>query len=170
MAAPRASSRRAARTCPLDPVYPRERLAFMLADAGVSVLVSETRLSGILPSVDATRRDGGRGARGDRPRERGGPGVVLPAEALAYVVYTSGSTGTPKGVAVPHRAVLRLARGAEWVRMGPDETVLQLAPIAFDASTFEIWCALLNGAPLAVLARGDAVAGGAGRGAGSGSG
>ncbi|HEX6037720.1 amino acid adenylation domain-containing protein, partial [Longimicrobium sp.] len=139
---------------PLDPVYPRERLAFMLADAGVSVLVSETRLAGVVPTdgvatvlLDAARDEIAR-EPGDDPR------VEVPAEALAYVVYTSGSTGTPKGVAVPHRAVLRLARGGSWVRLGAEETVLQLAPIAFDASTFEIWGALLNGARLAVFPAG----------------
>jgi acyl-coenzyme A synthetase/AMP-(fatty) acid ligase/acyl carrier protein len=66
------------------------------------------------------------------------------------VTYTSGSTGSPKGVAVPHRAVVRLVRGNDYARMGPDEVFLQLAPVSFDASTFEIWGALLSGARLAV--------------------
>ena len=62
-------------------------------------------------------------------------------------MYTSGSTGRPKGVEVAHRGVVRLVRGAGYARFGPDEVFLQLAPAAFDAATFEIWGALLNGAP-----------------------
>jgi non-ribosomal peptide synthetase component F len=63
-------------------------------------------------------------------------------------MYTSGSTGEPKGVAVPHRGVVRLVRGADYAHLGADETILQLAPLSFDASTFEIWGALLNGGRL----------------------
>jgi aspartate racemase len=69
-------------------------------------------------------------------------------------MYTSGSTGRPKGVAVPHRAVVRLVRGASFMELGPEERFLQLAPISFDASTLEIWGALLNGGTL-VLFPGD---------------
>jgi len=66
----------------------------------------------------------------------------------AYVMFTSGSTGTPKGVEVPHRAIARLVRGADYVRLDSNETLLGFAPAAFDASTFEIWGALLNGGRL----------------------
>src|SRR5258708_36519584 len=69
-------------------------------------------------------------------------------ESLAYVSFTSGSTGRPKGVCVPHRAVIRLVKGADYANFGAQEIFLQLAPVSFDASTFEIWGALLNGAQL----------------------
>jgi amino acid adenylation domain-containing protein len=69
---------------------------------------------------------------------------------LAYVAFTSGSTGEPKGVAVPHRAVIRLVHEAGFVRLGPDERMLRLSPLAFDASTLEVWGALLTGATLEV--------------------
>ena len=65
-------------------------------------------------------------------------------------MYTSGSTGEPKGVAVPHRAVVRLVRGTGYARFGPDEVFLQLAPYAFDASTLELWGALLHGGRLVI--------------------
>ncbi|MET9125275.1 amino acid adenylation domain-containing protein [Streptomyces sp. NPDC004528] len=69
---------------------------------------------------------------------------------LAYVAFTSGSTGEPKGVAVPHRAVIRLVHEAGFVRLGPAERMLRLSPLAFDASTLEVWGALLTGAALEV--------------------
>jgi amino acid adenylation domain-containing protein len=69
-------------------------------------------------------------------------------DRLAYVAFTSGSTGVPKGVAVPHRGVLRLIDPVNGFLLGPGARVLQLAPVAFDAATFEIWGPLLNGGTL----------------------
>jgi acyl-CoA synthetase (AMP-forming)/AMP-acid ligase II len=69
---------------------------------------------------------------------------------LAYVIYTSGSTGTPKGVAVTHQNVVRLVKNANFVELTADDVVLHLAPLAFDASTYEIWGALLNRAKLVI--------------------
>lgn len=77
----------------------------------------------------------------------------------AYVMFTSGSSGDPKGVEVPHRAIVRLARSADYVSLGPEETLLGMAPATFDASTFEIWGALLNGARLALAPPGAITSG-----------
>ena len=68
-----------------------------------------------------------------------------------YVSYTSGSTGTPKGVVVPHRGVVRLVKNADYVSLEPDDTLLHLSPLSFDASTFELWGALLNGGRVVML-------------------
>ncbi|RKI38260.1 hypothetical protein D7X55_40225, partial [Corallococcus sp. AB049A] len=76
------------------------------------------------------------------------PDIHVDGEALAYVMFTSGSTGRPKGVCVPHRGITRLVLGSTFMRFGPDEVWLQAAPVAFDASTLEIWGALLHGAKL----------------------
>ena len=73
------------------------------------------------------------------------------AETLCYVIYTSGSTGQPKGVAVPHRGVVRLVQESNYVKLDEEEVVLQMAPVSFDASTFEIWGALLNGGRLVMM-------------------
>ncbi|MFS0695603.1 amino acid adenylation domain-containing protein [Streptomyces nitrosporeus] len=89
------------------------------------------------------------------PRAAGPVAEEDPAR-LAYVAFTSGSTGEPKGVAVPHRAVLRLVHEAGYVRLGPGERMLRLSPLAFDASTLELWGALLTGATLEVHPPGPA--------------
>ena len=78
------------------------------------------------------------------------PGNTLHPHNTAYVIYTSGSTGTPKGVVVSHQNVVRLVHQANYVDLTADDVFLHLAPLAFDASTFEIWGALLNGARLVI--------------------
>ncbi|EMD21964.1 non-ribosomal peptide synthetase [Amycolatopsis azurea] len=82
------------------------------------------------------------------------PPVDPDTTRLAYVAFTSGSTGQPKGVCVPHRAIVRLVHEADYVRLGPEERVLRLSPLAFDASTLELWGALLTGATLEVYPAG----------------
>jgi amino acid adenylation domain-containing protein len=135
---------------PIDPASPERRLAATLRDAGAAVLVTEGPRRGGMDAaaVRVVRLDADRERIAAASEERL-PTRVYP-ESLAYVCYTSGSTGFPKGVAVPHRAVVRLVKGTGYARLDPEEVVLQFAPVAFDASTFEIWGALLNGARLVV--------------------
>jgi amino acid adenylation domain-containing protein len=133
---------------PLDPHYPQERLSFMLEDAGASVLLLQERLRDRLPPKSATvialDTDWKNIARESQEHLEN----HCTAENLAYMIYTSGSTGRPKGVSVTHRGVVRLVRETNYARFGQDEVFLQFAPISFDASTFEIWGSLLNGARL----------------------
>ena len=135
---------------PLDPDYPPERLAFMLADAGARVLVSQAVLLAHLPA-DAARivcLDADRPTIAQQPTAA--PASFLHPQNPAYVIYTSGSTGKPKGVVVAHHNVVRLVKSANYVELTPDDVFLHLAPLTFDASTFEIWGALLNGARLVI--------------------
>ncbi len=132
---------------PLDPGYPQARLAFLLTDTGVKVVLCQEKLARRLPRDTALLcLDTGWEAVDSEPDES--PDVVVTAENLCYVMYTSGTTGTPKGSAVPHRAVVRLVRETDYARLDADEVFLQLAPISFDASTLEIWGPLLNGGRL----------------------
>jgi amino acid adenylation domain-containing protein len=137
---------------PLDPAYPRERLAFMLEDTAAPVILT---LSSHLPSLPGL--EGRQVVVLDHERERiaarsaSDPESGAGADHLAYIIYTSGSTGRPKGVAVPHRAVTRLVRGTRFAALTAGETWLCFAPIAFDASTLEIWGCLANGGRLVVF-------------------
>ena len=88
---------------------------------------------------------------GRRAEDARAPSTAIGADDLAYVMYTSGSTGRPKGVMVPHRGIVRLVSDCNFVNLGPDEVILHLAPLSFDASTFELWGALLNGGQLAIV-------------------
>jgi non-ribosomal peptide synthetase component F len=136
---------------PLDPAYPEERLAFMIEDAKVRVMLTQERLLVVLPECQcqAVCLDSGWDEIAKQSDEN--PVNVAQPDNLAYVIYTSGSTGRPKGVAVTHRNVARLVKETNYARFDPDEVFLQLAPITFDASTFELWGCLLNGARLAVF-------------------
>ncbi len=135
---------------PLDPSYPGERLRFMLCDSRASVVIVQENLAECLPEGRYDRiLMGADAAEAGKAFCDNLDGAPDPTD-LAYVMYTSGSTGTPKGVCVEHRNILRLVCGADYAHFGPDEVFLQFAPISFDASTFEIWGALLHGARLVI--------------------
>ncbi len=128
---------------PVDVSYPAERLAFMLDDASVVLVVtgSEHRavFTGPTPvlTIDA--------APDDQSAQPVFAPVAASGDSLAYVMYTSGSTGTPKGIEICHRSILRLVLDARYVELSPTAAVMHAAPLGFDASTLEIWGPLLNG-------------------------
>ncbi len=148
---------------PFDASFPRRRWERILIETGATVLltregrreslpldpaaygVSVLCLDGADPAASAdpdsagNEMDGNAGADRDIARLAAGP------DNLAYVMYTSGSSGEPKGVGVVHRGVVRLVRDNRLFDFGPGQVFLQVLPLAFDASTLEIWGPLLNG-------------------------
>ena len=138
---------------PLDPEYPSERLAFMLADTAAPVLITEQALRGQLPASSAHVLCIGGDTQDFAHHPDGNPSALASVDNLAYVIYTSGSTGSPKGVMVSHRAVARLVVNTDYVQLGSDDVVAQASNSSFDAATFEIWGALLNGAKLVVVSK-----------------
>ena len=130
---------------PLDLSYPKERIEFMMSDTRMPVILTQTSLQKDLPpgariiALDAERK-----SIETLPAEP--PRVAVTPESLAYVIYTSGSTGKPKGVAVPHRGITRLVLNTDYVSLSPMDRIAQASNASFDAATFEIWGALLNGA------------------------
>ena len=136
---------------PLEPGYPTERLAYILEDTRPPLLLTTQALATHLPAhaaqticLDVPPAD-------CLSYPTTSPPSRTTADSLAYIMYTSGSTGRPKGVCVTPRGVVRLSCHPTYLDIQPSDTFLQLAPMAFDAATFEIWGALLNGARLVLL-------------------
>ncbi|MFS8065776.1 MAG: amino acid adenylation domain-containing protein, partial [Byssovorax sp.] len=137
---------------PLDPAYPPDRLAFMLDDAKVPVLITQEALQGSLPPHGARTLciDGGWDAA-PKAAEDNLEGGASASEA-AYVIYTSGSTGRPKGVVVSHANVTRLFGSTRsWFRFDERDVWTLFHSCAFDFSVWEIWGALLHGGRLVVV-------------------
>ncbi len=138
---------------PLDPTYPSERLAYMLDDAAIRVLLTQThlrekfagrQLTALCLDDDAYALHGEAGDASEA-----NPDANVTAENLAYVIYTSGSTGRPKGVGVSHGAARNYFEAArEEFALKPGDRVLQFASISFDASAEEIYPCLTSGATL----------------------
>ncbi|CBW75453.1 Non-ribosomal peptide synthetase modules (EC 6.3.2.-) [Mycetohabitans rhizoxinica HKI 454] len=136
---------------PLDPAYPGERLAHILTDAAPSMVLADAvgrAALGEAALAECTVLDPATlpALPDTNPSVAG-----LTARHLAYVIYTSGSTGTPKGVMVPHHAIARLVINNDFVDICTGDRVAFAANPAFDASTFEVWAPLLNGATVVVI-------------------
>lgn len=138
---------------PFDAAYPAALLRYVYEDCRPSAMLVEPPLlsaRGIEPFWEGQSHD--IRAVFEGPPLKSAPQLpAVHSSDLAYVMFTSGSTGHPKGVLVPHRGVVRLVVDTDFVQLGPQQVHLQLAPLAFDASTFEIWGALLNGGKLGIL-------------------
>lgn len=135
---------------PVDAGYPQERLTMMIEDASPKIILTKRHRSdqlaghkAIIICIDeweSLERESAENLN-----------VAIAPQNLCYVSYTSGSTGLPKGVSIPHRGVVRLVKDTNYMHFRSDEAFLQFAPLSFDASTFEIWGCLLNGARLAIM-------------------
>lgn len=128
---------------PFDAGWPEERLRGLFADADCRWVIrseaSAVRPDGCQVVLVNGELDPCQDAHDDAPA------VDVPADAIAYINFTSGSTGRPKGVPIRHRSIARLVCGARFARLDAHSRLLHLAPVTFDAATFEIWGALLNG-------------------------
>ncbi|MEE8584779.1 MAG: amino acid adenylation domain-containing protein, partial [Acidobacteriota bacterium] len=137
---------------PLDPSYPRERLAFMAQDSGLPVLLTQRRLAGLLSDQShqgqqIIQLDADWPQLADCCREN--PSLLNWPESSAYLIYTSGSTGRPKGAVNSHRAIVnRLQWMQQAYRLGPQDRVLQKTPFSFDVSVWEFFWPLIAGARL----------------------
>jgi amino acid adenylation domain-containing protein len=130
---------------PLDPEYPQERIAFMLADADVQVVLTQQHLAAMVTGAGVEVVCVDTNWPSIKTESSGNLNSTASADNLAYVIYTSGSTGQPKGVEVTHKNVARLLFGVEYARFEGRPRILQMASVSFDASTFEVWGALLHG-------------------------
>jgi amino acid adenylation domain-containing protein len=133
---------------PLDPDYPQERLAFMLEDAGVKVLLTQERFSGFThPKILRLDADWAEVAC----EARSTPDSGVTPDHLAYMIYTSGSTGRPKGASNSHRAIVNRLLWLQAINpLTPADAVVQKTPFSFDVSVWEFFWPLLTGARLVV--------------------
>lgn len=146
----------AAAYLPLEADLPDQRLSFMLADSHARLVISQSQLAASLlngAALIGITTSGQPATNAKPPRHWPKPA----APDLAYVMYTSGSTGTPKGVRVPHQAIVRLVSNTNYIDIKANDRIGQLSNSAFDAFTFEIWGALLNGASVIGIDRNTAL-------------
>ena len=135
----------------MDAKYPAKRIAFILQDTATDLVLTDSELKNNLPENGFTFLAIDEQWEQIKGQPDANPDISIAPDYPMYVIFTSGSTGIPKGVAVPHRGVVRLVFNQNYIFLGPEETVGFLASIAFDASVFEIWAALLHGARLAIF-------------------
>lgn len=131
---------------PLDVTYPPNRLKLMAEDAQLSLIISHTSEEGWLFDLNLPILSYDTMQQRQDVYETTSLDLTLTPDDLAYIIYTSGSTGIPKGVAVSHRAIIRLVFGTQYTQFDATRIFLLLAPVSFDASTLELWGALLHGA------------------------
>jgi amino acid adenylation domain-containing protein len=137
---------------PLDPVYPPERIAFMLADASPKVVLTQQSLRATLPKTDITILSLDADSKWLDSESFTDVEKRVQLENLAYVIYTSGSTGKPKGTLVTHRNVARLFQATEeWFRFSARDVWTLFHSHAFDFSVWELWGALAYGGRLVVV-------------------
>lgn len=136
---------------PIDISYPIERIDYILNDANAKKIITTSNLDlNAFSNLNKIFID-----NFDLEKETIFNYMPNDVDSTAYVMYTSGSTGRPKGVIIEQKSILRLITNPNFIEFGSDERILQTGSIVFDACTFEIWGALLNGFSLYILAKED---------------
>jgi len=133
---------------PLDPDYPQEQLAFILKDAGITILLTQERLRQVVPQSDATIICLDRPVATIAGKSQRNLDKRISLENLAYLAYVLGPNGRFQGVGVSHGALSRLFSGGNIFKLNPDDNVAQISPIWLGVSNFEILGALLHGGRL----------------------
>ncbi|MCC6167284.1 MAG: amino acid adenylation domain-containing protein, partial [Caldilineaceae bacterium] len=139
---------------PLDPAFPRERLAFMLEDAQAPLVLTQARLLGELPpsAAQTLALDAGHDLIDRAPHSR--PALPLAPDALAYLIYTSGSTGKPKGVQVRHQGVVNFLESMRRrPGMGEDDILAAVTTLSFDIAVLELMLPLIVGGRVVIVPR-----------------
>lgn len=135
---------------PIDVAYPDDRIEYMISHSNAHFIFTNSNFEKKLNTkAKVINLDSFKYEEKDNLKIKIGP------QNLAYIMYTSGSTGKPKGVMVEHRNIVRLVKNTNYIKFGENERILQTGSIVFDACTFEIWGALLNGYELFIITKND---------------
>jgi amino acid adenylation domain-containing protein len=139
---------------PVDPAYPRDRVAFMLTDAGVKAVVTQQPLLENIPASDAPSVCLDRDWPQIENESRGAPAPLATSADLAYVIYTSGSTGKPKGVQIEHRAVVNFLQSMQLEPgLVQQDRLLAVTTLSFDIAGLEMYLPLMTGARIVIASR-----------------
>ena len=140
---------------PIDISYPNSRIEYMLENAKCKiVLTKDNNLPGDLSKTFNTINIS-LDEKFYEEQENDNLECKVKTDNLAYVMYTSGSTGKPKGVMVEHRNIIRLVKNNQFIKFSPEDKMIQTGSSVFEAGTFEIWGAILNGLELYIIKKED---------------
>ena len=140
---------------PIDIEYPQERIEYILKDSNAKLILTLEEYQNKLPAGNEKLEIDIENISIYKDMNNGNPNCGIKAESLIYIMYTSGSTGKPKGVKIKHRNVVRLVKNTNYIDFSKCNKILQTGSIVFDACTFEIWGALLNGLTLYIIKKNE---------------
>ena len=140
---------------PIDISYPSSRIEYMLENANCKIVLTKennlpNELFGKFKTINISLNK-----KIYEEQDKDNLNYKVKNNNLAYVMYTSGSTGKPKGVMVEHKNIIRLVKNSNFIEFSPEDKMLQTGSIVFDACTFEIWGAILNGLELCIIKKED---------------